>query len=179
MVCVRCKMLVESELKKLGLEYKYVQIGEAEVDDNISSEKLERLNVRLRKSGLGLIDGKRDILVEKIKNTIIEQVHYSNENLKINLSDYLSKKLNYDYNYLAKVFSYHQGMTIEKFYIRHKIEKAKELILYDELNLKEIANKLQYSSVAHLAGQFKKITGVTPADYRILKNKNRIVLENV
>ena len=179
MVCFRCKMVVKLELERLNLGFKSLEVGEVELYEDISIEKKNMLNESLKKSGLELIDEKRGILIEKIKVTIIDLVHYSDEPLKTRLSDYISKKLNYDYNSLAKLFSDSQGTSIDKFYIRHKIEKAKELLLYDELNLKQIALKLRYSSVAHLSGQFKKITGFTPSQFRELKNKRRIVLENV
>jgi len=179
MVCIRCQMVVKSELEKLGLQYIDVKIGEADIIGNIPSEKLEQLNVVLRKSGLQLMDNRKSILVEKIKNAIIEMVHYTDEQIKVNLSEYLSEKLNYDYTYLANLFSEVKGTTIEKFYLTHKIEKVKELIVYDELNLSEIAYKMHYSSVAHLSNQFRKITGLTPSHFKTLKNKRRGTLENV
>lgn len=172
-------MVVKSELEKLGLQYIDVKIGEADIIGNIPSEKLEQLNVVLRKSGLQLMDNRKSILVEKIKNAIIEMVHYTDEQIKVNLSEYLSEKLNYDYTYLANLFSEVKGTTIEKFYLTHKIEKVKELIVYDELNLSEIAYKMHYSSVAHLSNQFRKITGLTPSHFKTLKNKRRGTLENV
>ena len=179
MVCIRCQMVVKSELEKLGLKYVYVRIGEADIIGDISPEQLEQLDSALRKSGLQLMDDRRSILVEKIKNAIIELVHYTEEQIKVNLSDYLSEKLNYDYTYIANLFSEVKGITIEKFYLTHKIEKVKELIVYDELNLSEIAFKMHYSSVAHLSNQFKKITGLTPSHFKNLKNKRRNSLENV
>ncbi len=179
MVCIRCQMVVKSELEKLGLEYYDVKIGEANIVRNILPEKLEQLDVALRKSGLELMGNKKSILVEKIKNAIIDLVHYTDEQIKINLSDYLSENLNHDYTYLANLFSEVKGLTIEKYYLTHKIEKVKELIVYDELNLSEIAYKMHYSSVAHLSNQFKKITGLTPSHFKSLKNKRRDTLENV
>ena len=179
MVCIRCKMVVKSELEKLGLDYAVVEIGEAEIRENISKETWDQLNVALKKSGLELMDDKKSILIERTKNIIIELVHYSGDQLKINLSDYLSEKLNYDYTYLANLFSEVQGTTIEKFFINHKIERVKELLVYDELNLKEIAFKLHYSSVSHLSSQFKKVTGLTPSHFKQIKHKRRIPLENV
>ena len=179
MVCIRCQIVVKSVLEKLDLQYVDVKIGEADIIGNIPEEKLERLDVALRKSGLELMDDKKSILVEKIKSTIIELVHYTNDQIKINLSDFLSEKLNHDYTYLANLFSEVKGITIEKFYLTHKIEKVKELIVYDELNLSEIAFKMHYSSVAHLSNQFKKITGLTPSHFKELKNKRRDTLENV
>jgi AraC-like DNA-binding protein len=179
MVCIRCQMVVKSELEKLGLHYTEVKLGEAQIDEEISPEQFKKLNVALKKTGLELMDNEKSILIEKIKNIIIEQVHYSDDQLKINLSDYLSEKLNYSYKYLTNLFSEVQGMTIEKFLINHKVERAKELLVYDELNLKEIAYKLHYSSVSHLCSQFKKVTGLTPSHFKHLKKKRRIALENI
>ena len=179
MVCIRCQMLVKSELEKMGLRYIDIKIGEANIVENIPAEKLRHFDIALRKSGLQLMDNKKSILVEKIKSAIIELVHYSEDQIKVNLSDFLSEKLNYDYTYLANLFSEVKGITIEKFYLTHKIERVKELIVYDELNLSEIAYKLHYSSVAHLSNQFKKITGLTPSHFKKLKNKRRGTLEDV
>jgi AraC-like DNA-binding protein len=179
MVCIRCKMVVKSELEKLGLHYISVDLGEAEIKENISPEQLHQFSEGLKKSGLELMDDKKSILVEKIKNIIIELVHYTDEQIKVNLSDFLSEKLNYDYTYLANLFSEVKGTTIEKFYLLHKIERVKELIVYDELNFTEIAHKMHYSSVSHLSNQFKKITGLTPSHFKTLKYKRRIGLEDV
>ncbi len=179
MVCIRCQMVVKSELEKFGLKYVYVNIGEANIIGKVPKETLKKLDVSLRKAGLELMDDKKSILVEKIKAAIIELVHYTGEQIKVNLSDYLGEKLNHDYTYLANLFSEVKGITIEKFYLIHKIEKVKELIVYDELNLSEIAFKMHYSSVAHLSNQFKKITGLTPSHFKILKNKRRETLENL
>jgi len=179
MVCIRCKMVVKSELKKLGLHYTVVELGEVEIMEDISTEQLYRLSIALKKSGLELMDDKKSILVEKIKAVIIELVHYTDEHIKINLSDYLSEKLNYNYTYLANLFSEVKGTTIEKFYLAHKIEKVKELLVYDELNLTEIAYKLHYSSVSHLSNQFKKMTGLTPSHFKNLKKNRRDALGNV
>ena len=179
MVCIRCQMVVKAELEKLSLHYNDVRIGEADIIENILPEQLEQLDTALRKSGLLLMDNKKSILVEKIKSAIIELVHYSEEQIRVNLSDYLSEKLNYNYTYLANLFSEVKGITIEKFYLAHKIEKVKELIVYDELNLTEIAYRMHYSSVAHLSNQFKKITGLTPSHFKKLKNKRRSGLEDV
>jgi len=179
MVCIRCKMVVKSELEKLGIQYTLVELGEAQINGPISPEQHNNLNVALKKSGLELMDDKKSILIEKIKNIIVELVHYSDGPLKMNLSEHLTEKLNYDYTYLANLFSEVQGTTIEKFFINHKIERVKELLVYDELNLKEIAFKLHYSSVSHLSSQFKKITGLTPSHFKQLKHKRRIALENI
>ncbi len=172
-------MVVKSELENLGLHYTVVELGEAEITEEISKDERDQLNVALKKSGLELMDDRKSMLIEKIKNLIIELVHYSEDQLKINLSDYLSEKLNYDYTYLANLFSEVQGTTIEKFFINHKIERVKELLVYDELNVKEIAFKLHYSSVSHLSSQFKRVTGLTPSHFKQIKQKRRTPLENV
>ncbi len=179
MVCIRCQMVVKSELEKLGLHYVDVKIGEANIVENVVPEQLRLLDIALRKSGLLLMDDKKSILVEKIKSAIIELVHYTEEQIRVNLSDYLSEKLKYNYTYLANLFSEVKGITIEKYYLTHKIEKVKELIVYDELNLTEIAYKMHYSSVAHMSNQFKKFTGLTPSHFKKLKNKRRSTLEEV
>ena len=179
MVCIRCQMVVKAELEKLGLSYTYVKIGEADIIGNIQPEQLEQIKTGLKKAGLILMEDRKSILVEKIKAVIIELVHYSEDQIKVNLSDYLSEKLNYDYTYLSNLFSEVKGTTIEKFYLTHKIEKVKELIVYDELNLSEIAYKMHYSSVAHLSNQFKKYTGLTPSHFKMLRNKGRETLEDV
>ena len=176
MVCIHCKMVVKSELEKLGLHYIFVDLGEAEIKGEISEEQIDRLSIALKKSGLELMDDKKSMLVEKIKTIIIELVHYSDDQIKINLSDYLSEKLNHNYTYLANLFSEVKGTTIEKFYLAHKIEKVKELLVYDELNLTEIAWKLHYSSVSHLSNQFKKMTGLTPSHFKNLRLKRRAAL---
>ena len=179
MVSTRCKMAVKEELKKLGLHFIVVDLGEVEIMENISDEQQEQLKIALLKSGLELIDDKRAILIEKTKNVITEMVHYSDELPKINYSDYISKKLNYDYTYLSNLFSEVKGITIQQFIIIHKIERAKELLLYDELNLTEISYKLHYSSVAHLSNQFKKVTGLSPSHFKQLKDKRRSPIEEI
>jgi AraC-like DNA-binding protein len=172
-------MAVKSELERLGLKYISVELGEVEIIREISSEQRIQLDAGLKKTGLELMDSRKSILIEKIKIIIIELIHYSDYPLKINLSDYLTSKLNYDYTYLANLFTEVQGTTIEHFFIFHKIERVKELLVYDELNLKEIAFKLHYSSVAHLSNQFKKITGLTPSHFKKLKHKRRKSLEKL
>jgi len=154
MVSMRCKMAVKAELDRLGLHYTKVELGEVEIMENITEEQRIHLKTELLKSGLELMDDQRSILIEKIKNTIVEMVHYNEELTKINFSDYLSEKLKHDYTYLANLFSEVTGFTIEHYIIDHKIERVKELLLYDELNLTEISYKLNYSSVAHLSNQF-------------------------
>jgi AraC-like DNA-binding protein len=178
MVSNRCKMLVKEELKKLGLHF-IVDMGVVDIMENITGEQREQIRVALNQSGLELMDDKKAMLIEKIKNVIIEMIHYTDELPKINFSDYLSEKLNYDYTYLANIFSEVQGITIEKFIISHKIERIKELIIYDELNLTEIAWNMHYSSVAHLSNQFKKNTGLTPSHFKNLKNKRRSPIEEI
>src|ERR1044072_1773745 len=166
-------MVVKEELKKLGLHYTSVELGEIEIMEDISVEQHDQFKVALLRSGLELMDDKKSILIQKIKNVIVELVHYSEEPLTINFSDYLSEKLNHNYTYLANLFSEVQGITIEKFMIAHKIERVKELLVYDELNLTQIAYQLHYSSVAHLSAQFKKVTGLTPSHFKQLKEKRR------
>lgn len=176
MVCIRCKMIVKSELEKLGLHYTTVELGEAEITDIISQDQLDTLKVALKKTGFELMDDRKKILVEKIRTTIIELIHYNDEQIKINLSDYLSEKLDHNYTYLSNLFSEVKGITIEQFYLANKIEKVKELLVYDELNLSEIAWKLHYSNVAHLSNQFKKMTGLTPSHFKSLKHKRRTAI---
>lgn len=179
MVCIRCKMVVKEELTKLGLHYTSVELGEAEVLEKISTEQHDQISAALLKWGLELMDDKKSVLIQKIKNVIVELVHYSEEPLAINFSEFLSQKLNHDYTYLANLFSEVQGTTIEKFLIAHKIERVKELLVYDELNLTEIAYKMHYSSVAHLSAQFKKITGLTPSHFKQLRYKRRSMLDDL
>ena len=179
MVSLRCKMMVKAELEKLGIFYKTIDLGMVETFENINDELWDKLKNNLLKSGLELLDNKKSILIEKIKNVITEMIHYTDELPNVNYSDYISEKLDYDYTYLANTFSEVKGITIQQFIIINKIEKVKELLLYDELNLTEISNKLHYSSVAHLSNQFKKITGLTPSYYKQLKQKRMNNLENM
>ena len=179
MVCIRCQMVIKSELENLGLKYKIVRIGEADIFERLLPDQLGQLDIALRKSGLEIMENKKSVLVENTKAAIVELVHYSEEQIKVRLSDYLSDKLQYDYTYLANLFSEVKGITIEKFYLTHKIERVKELIVYNELNLTEIAYKMNYSSVAHLSNQFKKYTGLTPSHFKILNDKRRATLEDV
>ena len=179
MVSTRCKMAVKEELKKLGLHFIVVDLGEVEIMENISGEQREQLKISLHNSGLELMDDKRAVLIEKIKTAIIEMVHHADEMIKTNFSDFLSKKLNHDYTYLANLFSEVQGTTIEQFIISHKVERIKELIIYGELNITEIAWKMNYSSVAHLSNQFKKVTGLSPSHFKKLKDKRRSPIEEV
>ncbi len=171
--------MVREELKKLGLHDVSIDLGTVEIREDITEEQHTQLKANLLKSGLELLDDKKSILIEKIKNVILEMIHYTDELPKTNYSDYISEKLNYDYTYLSNIFSEVKGITIQQFIIIHKIEKVKELLLYDELNLSEISYKLHYSSVAHLSNQFKKITGLSPSFYKQLKKKRKVNLENL
>lgn len=171
MVSLRCKMMVKEELKKLGIQYISVDLGDVVIMEDINEEQRNQLKIALLKSGLELMDDQKAMLIERIKNVVVEMVHYASELPKKNFSAYLADKLNYDYTYLANLFSETTGVTIEHFIIAHKIEKVKELLLYDELNLTQISYQLNYSSIAHLSNQFKKVTGLTPTFYKKLKQK--------
>jgi len=179
MVSIRCKMMVKAVLKKLGMHFVHVDLGEIEVLEDITVEQREQLRMALHKSGLELMDDKKAILIEKVKNVIVEMVHYSEAPIKINFSNFLAEKVHYDYTYLSNLFSEVTGTTVEHFIIAHKIERVKELIVYDELNLTEISYLLNYSSVAHLSNQFKKVTGLTPSHFRKLKQIRKGGLEEI
>jgi AraC-like DNA-binding protein len=179
MVSSRCKMVVKEALTKHGFHFTPVELGKVEIMEDISETERILLKEELLKSGLELMDDKRAMLIEKIKNVIVEMIHHSDEVIKVNFSNFLSEKLKYDYTYLANLFSEVQGTTIEQFVIFHKIERIKELIIYDELNITEIANKMNYSSVSHLSNQFKKVTGLTPSHFKQLKEKRRSPLEDI
>jgi AraC-like DNA-binding protein len=179
MVCFRCQKVVRDELTKLGLHPLTVKLGEAEIEEEISRVQQQQIRAALLQSHLELIEDKKNILVQKIKDIIIQQVHYTEEPLVINLSIYISRELGYDYTYLSNLFSERAGLTIEKFYICHKIERVKALLAYDEMTLTEIAFRLHYSSVAHLSNQFRKITGLTPTRFKGQENKTRLLLENI
>ena len=179
MVSLRCKMMVKEELLKLGLHYIIVDLGTVEILEDITETQRQQLKKSLLRSGLELLEDNRSILIERIKNVITEMVHYSDEMPKVNYSDYISEKLNHDYTYLSNLFSEVKGITIQQYIINHKIERVKELLLYDELNLTEISYKLNYSSVSHLSNQFKKVTGLTPSFFKKLKQKRLLTLENV
>ncbi|MFN2379326.1 MAG: helix-turn-helix domain-containing protein [Bacteroidales bacterium] len=169
-------MVVKTDLDKLGLHYTMVELGEVDIMEEISESQFKLLDLSLRESGLELMDDSQTILVERIKTTIIELIHFNDSQIKINLSDHLSEKLNYNYAYLSSLFRKVKGTTIEKYYLSHKIERVKELIVYDELNITEIAIIMHYSSVAHLSNQFKKMTGLTPSDFKNLRYKRRSML---
>ena len=179
MVCGRCKMVVKSEFEKLRLPTISVELGEVELQNTITEDQKKELLNHLHTLGFDLIDDKKSKTIEKIKTLIIDLVHHKNNELKTNLSDYLAKNLNQDYNSLSNLFSEVENTTIEKYFISQKIEKVKELIIYNELSLSEIADILNYSNVAHLSNQFKKVTGFTPTYFRQLKNKKRIQIENL
>lgn len=179
MVSLRCKMMVKEELKKLGIRFAVVELGMVDIFEELTQEEHDALKVNLLKSGLELLDNKKSILIEKIKSVITEMIHYSEEMPRVNYSEFISEKLGYDYTYLSNVFSEVKGITIQQFIINNKIELVKELLLYDELNLTEIAYKMHYSSVAHLSNQFKKVTGLSPSYFKNLKQKRQINLENV
>jgi AraC-like DNA-binding protein len=179
MVSNRCKLAVKEVLRSLGLHFIVVDLGEVEIMETLTIEQREELKIALHSSGLELMDDKRAVLIEKIKNAIVEMVHHTNEVVKVNFSDYLSEKLNHDYTYLANLFSEVQGTSIEQFIISHKIERIKELIIYDELSITEIAWQMNYSSVAHLSNQFKKMTGLSPIHFKQLKNKRRSPIEEI
>ena len=179
MVSLRCKMVVREALDKLNLRYMILDLGLVELIDALSTENREILKNDLLNSGLELMDDKKSILIEKIKNIIIEMVHYTDEMPKVNYSDYISEKIGQDYTHISKIFSEVKGITIEHFIIAHKIERVKELLLYDELNLTQISYILNYSSVGHLSKQFKKVTGLTPSFFKQMKYSKRITLENI
>lgn len=173
-------MLVREELKSMGIPIIQLELGMVETAYDISSEQHEELKKNLLTSGLELLDDKKAILIEKIKNVIIELIHYSDELPNMNYSDYIAEKLDHNYSYLSNIFSEVQGVTIEHYIIHHKIERVKELLLYDEFNLTQISQMMNYSSVAHLSNQFKKVTGLTPTYFKELKSfKQRIALENI
>jgi len=179
MVSNRCKMVVKEELKKHGWHFVVVDLGEVEIMEDISSDERMLLKKDLLMSGLELMDDKKGVLIEKIKTVVIEMIHHSDEMVKVNFSNYLSEKLNHDYTYMANLFSEVQGSTIEQYVIAHKVERIKELIIYGELNITEIAWKMNYSSVAHLSNQFKKITGLSPSHFKKLKDRRRSPIEEI
>lgn len=179
MVSNRCKTAVREVLRTLGFHFIVVDLGEVEIMETPNAVELEKLKNALLAQDFELMDDKRSILIEKIKNVIVEMIHHSDAMIKVNFSEYLGEKLQHDYSYMANLFSEVQGTTIEQFIISHKIERIKEYIMYGELNITEIAWKLNYSSVAHLSNQFKKVTGFTPTDFRQLKIKKRRPIEEL
>ncbi len=179
MVCSRCKMVVKAELLKAGLHPTHVDLGEVDIADDITEAQKKVLNLALNPLGFELIDDKKARIIEKVKNLIVVLVHQKNSELKTNLSDYLSTQLHHDYSYITNLFTQVEGTTIEQYFIAQKIERVKELLVYDELSLSEIANQLNYSSVSHLSKQFKKVSGLTPSHFKQLKEKRRKPLEEV
>ena len=171
MVSLRCKIVVKGILENLRLHYIIVELGEVEIKENLSPKKFTQLNKALAEFGFELMEDKKSILIEKIKNIIVEMIHYSEEPPLLNFSNYLSEKLGYEYHYLSNLFSEVKGTTIEHYIIAHKIERAKELLIYNELTLTAIAYQLHYSSVAHLSNQFKKVTGLTPSFFKKMKHQ--------
>ena len=180
MVSIRCKMVVKDTLEMLGIHYKSVELGEVEItESSLSAELHDQLKALLLKSDLVLMEDKKAILIDKVIKVIIEMIHYADELPKEKYSVYISEKLKHDYNYISNLFSEVKGTTIDHFIIAHKIEKVKELLMYDELSIKEISYKLNYSSVAHLTNQFKKVTGLTPSYFKKQKIKLRNPIENL
>lgn len=177
MVSLRCKMVVEAVLQNMGVNITVVELGEVRTRDELSQKQVEKLRISLLKFGLELLEDKKSMVVEKVKNIIVELIHYSDELPETNLSEYLTQKLSYDYNYISNLFSEVKGITIEHYIISHKIERAKELLIYNELSLTEIAYKLHYSSVSHLSNQFKKVTGLTPSFFKAMRHKRLIALD--
>lgn len=179
MVCGRCILVVRNELEKIGFTPVHLSLGEVEISRELNETEKKQINTHLQAFGFELIDDKRSRLIGQIKSAIIELVHYQNSELKTNLSDFLSAKLHHDYTYLSNLFSEVEGSTIEKYFISQKIERVKELLVYDELSLSEIAFHLNYSSVAHLSNQFKKVTGLTPSHFKNIKSEKRKPLDKV
>jgi AraC-like DNA-binding protein len=179
MVSRRCKMFVEAELKKRGLEIEYLELGEVHLKRTITDSELQELTRVLHESGLELMQDDKAILISQIKTIIIEMIHQDEELTKLKFSVFLSEKLHREYPYLSDLFSKTTGMTIEHFVILHKIERAKELLIYNELTLTEIAFHLHYSSVSHLSNQFKKVTGLTPSFFKKMQRRRRINLDDI
>jgi len=179
MVCNRCILVVKNELEKLGFQTLSISLGEVELKNDLSETEKTSLDNHLKTFGFELIDDKKSRLIGQIKSSIIEIIHQNNSELKSNLSDYLSSKLHHDYTYLSNLFSEVEGTTIEKYFIAQKIEKVKELLVYDELSLSEIAYQMNYSSVGYLSNQFKKVTGLTPTHFKNIKEIKRKPLDEV
>jgi len=179
MVSARCKTAVKEILKELGLHFIVVDLGEVDIMEELPPDQMDQLKFKLIEAGFELMDDKRAVLIEKIKNVITEMIHFSEEIPKVNYSDYIAEKLDYDYTYLSNIFSAVKGITIQQFIIIHKIERVKELLLYGELNLTEISYTMHYSSVAHLSNQFKKITGLSPSQFKQIKDTKRTPIEEI
>jgi AraC-like DNA-binding protein len=179
MVSQRCKLMVEEQLSKLGLKFSIVELGVIELPEDITHQQREQLRENLEVSGLEILDDVKSILTERIKNAVVEMIHYSEELPKENYSNYLAEKIGYDYTYLSNIFSEVKGITLQQYIINNKIERVKEFLLYDELTLTEISYRLHYSSVAHLSSQFKKTTGFSPSFFRKLNLKRKGNLEDL
>ncbi|MEI3155427.1 MAG: helix-turn-helix domain-containing protein [Odoribacter sp.] len=179
MVCNRCIMVVSEVLKSLEFTPLHVELGKATVHEQLTPNNLEVIKKALEKLGFQLIDDKRQRIIEQIRTAVIELVHYENNLSKLKLSEYLKDKCNYDYSFLSKLFSEVTGNSIERYYIAQKVERIKELLIYGELSISEIANQLQYSSVAHLSTQFRNVTGMSPSKFRLLKDQKREPLDEV
>ena len=179
MVCNRCIMVVQNEMDKLGISVKHITLGEVLLENELTEDQKKKIDSALTPLGFELIDDKKSRIIEKIKNSIIEIVHHKDNQAKNNLSDLLTHELHQDYNYLSHLFSEIEGITIEKYFIAQKIERVKELLVYDELSLSEIAFQLNYSSVAYLSNQFKKVTGLTPSHFKKVKAEKRKPLDQV
>ncbi|MBE8714705.1 helix-turn-helix domain-containing protein [Sphingobacterium hungaricum] len=179
MVCNRCILVVEEILKKEKIAYTTIRLGEVEMDNELTLPQRESLRESLSAVGFELMDDKRSVTIEQIKSLLIALIYEDKLDLNINISDYLSDKLQHDYSYLSNLFSEVEGKSIEKFFIAQKIERVKELIVYNELTLSEIANLLRYSSVAHLSNQFKKVTGLTPSYFKQIKSDKRKPIDQI
>lgn len=179
MVCNRCKMVVKSELEQLGLHPLSVELGEVELSRELTETEKQTISSRFVELGFELIDDKKSRIIERVKTLVVELVHHSEENLNMNLSDFLMQHIPLEYNYLSNLFSEIEGTTIEKFYIAQKIERVKELLVYDELSLSEIAHRMGYSSVAYLSAQFKKVVGLTPSHFKNVKDLKRRALDQL
>ena len=179
MVCSRCKMVVKAELEQFGVHPLAVELGEVEIEETLGKPQLSQLNQRFLLLGFELLDDKKSRMIEKVKNLIVDLVHGKDNAIKTNLSDYIAFEIGYDYSYISSLFSQHESTTIEQYYVLQKVERVKELLVYDELNLNEIADRLNYSSASHLSKQFKKITGLTPSYFKALKEQKRRPLENL
>lgn len=179
MVCNRCISVVTAEMRKLGFEEAMVTMGEVNIPNELKSEEMQKIAEALNSHGFEIIDDKKSAVIEKIKTLVIDQIHHANDRLKVNYSTLISGKLAKDYSYLSNLFSEVEGVTIEQYIILQKIEKVKELLVYDELSLSQIADEMGYSSVAHLSNQFKKVTGLTPSHFKSIKENKRQSLDSV
>jgi len=180
MVCNRCIMVVDQELRKIGLKVLGVTLGEVNLDeDELTADQLKKIDQALTPLGFERLDDRRSKLIEGIKSNVIQHIHGQKSDQRFNWSKILSDAFHYDYNYLSNLFSSTEGITIEQFIIRQKIERVKELLFYDELTLSQIASELGYSSVAHLSAQFKKVTGLTPTDLKKTRQPGRKPLDAV